>query len=747
MLTRKLLIYIVLLFGIRPSLQGQSSSPALADYMAQAALLRQKPPAEEHFRATCDLAQAAALLSLDSGYSIIRQYLPLAKDNRQWTHVLLMGWAKAETALGSYDKADSLYRVTRNNSPADSRQYREATVATILLWTEYDKTDSLKKYLPPWIQLAKDSKDNETLSFLYCFKTLGFYVAGQVDSMLVYFEEAIKLAEPLADKNALFTAKYNYANIYLRNNPQKQVTVFNELWQLSKDSSLAHYPPKLYKRTAFSFRNAGPSVSYQLMQLNLLLTDYDAAGKFAQEFYDATVVPNPNSGQAPSFNAEMAIVKCYQQDWPMAEQYLAQSRRGFNKTESEITYQGYFIAASLLAEHNRQPEKQLSYIQAAIKQGPGVGRYILPVDLYYTHALVANGKLKEAEQAFRSLPPYIKAQTYAAPGLFYYKYYAELKKAQGQLSDYTAALETYYQIKDSLLSFNRYRAIQEILAKMELREQEQKITRLNEQQTQLRTDIRNERRFYIVLLIVFVLIIALLVLYLRLRQAKMKQQAMLHQHQLTQIEQQQKLQEIQSVMQAEEKQRSRIAAELHNEVNSMLSLSILNVSSELEKNPGQQRLHKALDGLTQVSQTIRNLSHRLDSSIMAVKDFKRAVDEMAELVNTSGKVQVESIVVGFEDNGKHSFTVLSEMYAILQELLQNIIRHANARHALLEVVEHEDHFAIMVEDDGIGIQELTDGLGLKTIRTKVAELKGRMEIGKGEEGGTLVVIEIPVNPK
>ena len=64
---------------------------------------------------------------------------------------------------------------------------------------------------------------------------------------------------------------------------------------------------------------------------------------------------------------------------------------------------------------------------------------------------------------------------------------------------------------------------------------------------------------------------------------------------------------------------------------------------------------------------------------------------------------------------------------------------------LLELVEHERTISIMVEDDGVGIKEdkAVKGKGLQTVRSKIAYLKGRVEIGPKNDGGTLIVIEIP----
>jgi glucose-6-phosphate-specific signal transduction histidine kinase len=82
---------------------------------------------------------------------------------------------------------------------------------------------------------------------------------------------------------------------------------------------------------------------------------------------------------------------------------------------------------------------------------------------------------------------------------------------------------------------------------------------------------------------------------------------------------------------------------------------------------------------------------------------------------------------------------------MLQELVHNVVKHAQASHVLVEVVEHERVISVMVEEVGVGIDldKTVKGKGLQTVRSKIAYLKGRVEIGPKKDGGTLIVIELP----
>ena len=78
---------------------------------------------------------------------------------------------------------------------------------------------------------------------------------------------------------------------------------------------------------------------------------------------------------------------------------------------------------------------------------------------------------------------------------------------------------------------------------------------------------------------------------------------------------------------------------------------------------------------------------------------------MAEAVNVSGKLVVQPVIVGFEDTSGYPASFLSDLYRMVQELVHNVVKHAQATQALLELVEHERTISILVEDDGIGINE------------------------------------------
>jgi len=220
---------------------------------------KKQPITEKNFHATCDLLQDIAKTDIRLSYAILAEYLPMvrATDNKPWIHILLMGWAKARESLTDFAEAELLYREARENAAGDLRRFDEALVGTVLLYAEWGMPDSLKKYVQAGKTAAAAGGDKENLSFLYTFGAL----ADMADTVAMGrgLKRAMELSRDLPNKNAFFTARYNFASIYCRNDPQTQVSVLQSLLELAADSTLTHRY-KLYERTAFCFRNPRPNI-------------------------------------------------------------------------------------------------------------------------------------------------------------------------------------------------------------------------------------------------------------------------------------------------------------------------------------------------------------------------------------------------------------------------------------------------------------------------------------------------------
>lgn len=206
------------------------------------------------------------------------------------------------------------------------------------------------------------------------------------------------------------------------------------------------------------------------------------------------------------------------------------------------------------------------------------------------------------------------------------------------------------------------------------------------------------------------------------------------------------------IIQTQETERKKIADQLHDEVGSMLSLVALQISSALDRGNTTDKsvlqLQKAGEVIGSVSETIRNMSHTLTPLAIEKYGFKNAIKDLLKTINLAQKIRVEYIIIGFEDTKGYSTNLLNDTYRIIKELLNNVIKHSEASHCFLQLIEHEDSLSIIVEDNGKGMQSdrkgLKNGIGLDNIHSKIDYFKGLIEVSEKIEGGIMINIEIPV---
>lgn len=134
---------------------------------------------------------------------------------------------------------------------------------------------------------------------------------------------------------------------------------------------------------------------------------------------------------------------------------------------------------------------------------------------------------------------------------------------------------------------------------------------------------------------------------------------------------------------------------------------------------------------------------------LVVHGLLAAVGELAQRVNRSGKLQVHFSSFNVPAASVPPFDM--EVYRVVQELVNNVLKHAQAQHLELQLVYHQDVLILTAEDDGQGFDycgQLTagKGKGLRGIANRVACLKGQLHFDSRPGQGTNVAIHLPVAP-
>jgi signal transduction histidine kinase len=222
-----------------------------------------------------------------------------------------------------------------------------------------------------------------------------------------------------------------------------------------------------------------------------------------------------------------------------------------------------------------------------------------------------------------------------------------------------------------------------------------------------------------------------------------------HQKEVQSLKQEKEIQLLQALMQGEEKERSRIAKDLHDGVAGMLAAVKMHLSSvpaadELLQTEGYQQ---GIRLLNEATQEIRKTSHNLMPEVLLQHGLDEALRRYCSSVNNNKALQVQydswGSIVRFDDSFELS------VYRIVQELVNNIVKHSKATQAMVQVSQQEDVLSISIEDNGVGFTKagtsVSDGMGLRSLQSRVRAMNGRLEMQASEQSGVSAYLEFEVS--
>ncbi len=216
--------------------------------------------------------------------------------------------------------------------------------------------------------------------------------------------------------------------------------------------------------------------------------------------------------------------------------------------------------------------------------------------------------------------------------------------------------------------------------------------------------------------------------------------------QIENLQQKMKIERLNAMIAGEEKERTRIARELHDGIGGLLTAAKMNFElvKTIPANEHQPDFHQGLKLLGEANAELRQAARNLMPEILLKEGLSSALRAFCERVSEKSGTQIR-----FQEIGTNSITepgLELSVYRILQELVHNIVKHAQARTALVQIsFEPGGGLHISVEDDGIGMSKTVlqrqSGMGMKNIRERVAETGGKLDIRTEEGKGTSVYIE------
>jgi two-component system, NarL family, sensor kinase len=226
-----------------------------------------------------------------------------------------------------------------------------------------------------------------------------------------------------------------------------------------------------------------------------------------------------------------------------------------------------------------------------------------------------------------------------------------------------------------------------------------------------------------------------------------------YQLRLQQMEQEQQQILLKASIHLQEEERQRIAADLHDDAGPLLATARLYLNENLvnqDKGTQLQSIFQARQILDDTIQLIRNISHSLMPPTLKNFGLESAINDMAQKISGSGSINASSRFHDYKERLKQEKELV--VYRIVQELINNILKHSNSSFIHLTQNTHGDHFILRLHHDGRGIVQAdfeklnksSIGLGLKNISSRLKVVGGNIHFEKdASQTYYKVTIEIP----
>jgi len=324
--------------------------------------------------------------------------------------------------------------------------------------------------------------------------------------------------------------------------------------------------------------------------------------------------------------------------------------------------------------------------------------------------------------------------------------YERLAMANYAMANYRLAFDYYSKstvYKDSMLSRENRTKVAELDA---IYQTSLKEMALSQKELQLaKKDLQLHKIRYYMQIVIAALVVALVITVLLLLLFRQKKLA--HSRELIAAQKEKEIQLLHALMQGEEKERSRIARELHDGVAGVLAAAKMQFSSM----PGSEALmdtegyQRGMILLNDAMQDIRKTSHNLMPEVLLQHGLDEALRRYCHSAANSKTLRIQYDSWGPVDRYANNFEL--SVYRIVQELINNIIKHSKATQAIVQMARQGELLTISIEDNGVGFKQdgIIDGMGLRSLQSRLRAINGKIEMQASARSGVSAYLEFDIS--
>ena len=657
---------------------------------------------------------------------------------RNYILILLMFFSIAKT-FAQIEKRDSLLKLLPS--------VKEDSVAVWLYLNigetyEASEPEIAKKYFKK-AQLLSEKIDYYTgldKSLRYFGNV--FLIQSKYDSSLFYIKKTLRLAREKKDSLRIGIALFNTGSVYR----------FMSDYEIAIVYSLegAKILEKINQKSISSQVNNG------LQNLYMSLGQYDNAIRFGElAIKQSRELKNDNFLAIALNNVALSYME---RDSLLgkAKAALLEANKIAKKT-GNLSIGGAALnnlADIAIRENNYELVKKYSeqslLLHKQIGSAEGEALSLRAHAIYYLHKRDFNKAKEYAENSLKIN----KANDYKLEIASCLKVLSNIAFAMGDIESGNSYFMQSEKIFETILNESVSQKETELKVRYENEKKEDKIKQLEaEKKVQQLSILQKSTLNYI---LIGGAVTSLIIAILAYRNYKHRQK--LQQQRINELETQQQLTAAEAVLKGEEQERTRLAKDLHDGLGGMLSgikYSFNTMKGNLIMTPeNTQAFERSMDMLDSSINEMRRVAHNMMPEALIKFGLDTALKDFCNDINQSGALQVNYQSIGMENAVIEQTTAIA-IYRIVQELINNTMKHAGAKTAIVQVSKTNNEISITVEDDGKGFDpvilqrakarpddQVGRGIGWSNIQSRVEYLKGKLDVQSESGKGTSVHIEL-----
>ncbi|UYQ95717.1 histidine kinase [Chitinophaga horti] len=599
-----------------------------------------------------------------------------------------------------------------------------------------ENTTRLEPYLLEMIAISKAKNYRKGVRAGYGTAHLFYTDRGDLAKGMAYADSSFLLMEGDTSKENMIQKAYLHHNVASDYNKMRDYEM--ALYHYSEAAELlGKYQPQYIYRPY-----SGITEVYDHMNMREKVQEYE------QKTIEAAERTGDSSAIAQRYlNRISRLINAKKLD--KAEQYLKEVEPTVLKLdESLLLYQYYQNMGSVLYER-KNFSKAYQYFQAAYEKALANDDMYLQVMVLYqlAESAIAGGKMPEAKQYLDTLLKKSVASDMKFGEQSAYKGLAAWHEKNGDHQTANEWLHKQLVLNDSIASQDVRDKLAMTEVRFKVRGKDNEIKMLQDEREIQRLSIRQKNTLNYILIGGAAALLIILLLGYRVYRNRQK----LQQQRISELETEKQLTATEAVLKGEEQERTRLAKDLHDGLGGMLSgikYSFQHMKGNLVMTPENlQAFERSMDMLDSSIKEMRRVAHNMMPEALVNYGLGAALNDFCNDISQSGAIQVSHQFIGL-DKEKISDTTAITVFRIVQELLNNVLKHASAKTVMLQVAKNDNTLSVTVEDDGKGFDTATldrsGGIGWSNIRNRVEFLRGTVDIQSVPNSGTSVLIEIPL---